>query len=191
MTIEEITNAIAELDDSGKAEIAKQFMTDDSVRTYLTTENGKKVLQPIVDSNFTKGLETWKTNNLNKIVDAKVKELYPEKDEKDIELSQLKQEFEAMKNAAQREKMVNYAIKYAAEKNLPTDIIDYFVGADEETTKANLEKLEGTFANAVGATVTEKLKEQYVPPKNDDTISDPVAQAFYKMNADIKTNVEE
>ena len=60
MNINEIKAEIANLKDTEEySELISEFVNDSSVKSYLETEAGKKLLQPIVDSNFTKGLETW------------------------------------------------------------------------------------------------------------------------------------
>lgn len=131
MTIEEFKSEIAKIKDTEEyAQLAKEFVNDDSVKDYLATENGKQILQPINDSYFSKGLETWKNNNLDKLVNEKIKLLNPEQDERDIAINDLRAELEEMKATANREKMLNYATKIATEKGLPVNLVSYFVGAD-------------------------------------------------------------
>ena len=66
------------------------FMTDDRVKQYLDTENGKKLIQPEMDKYFSKGLETWKTNNLQNLIDEEVKKRFPAVDPKDAEIANMK-----------------------------------------------------------------------------------------------------
>ena len=163
------------------------LLNDDRVSKYLESENGKKMIQPKLDSYFSKGLETWKSNNLSGLVDAKVKELYPEADPKDTELAQLKKELERIKSEAIRKDLTNKALQIANEKGLPIDLIDYFVGADEKTTTANLEKFEKVFASSLSSAVENKLKDNsYVPPNGDTEPIDGVTAAFAKLNPNIK-----
>ena len=169
LNITELKAEIANLKGTEEyTELVNEFVNDTSVKSYLETESGKKLLQPIVDSNFTKGLETWKTNNLDKIVNAKIKELNPEKDEKDIRINDLAKQLEEMKRTANREKMLNYAVSLANSKGLPTEIVSYFLAEDEDTTKENLLQLEKVFSAAVSNNVDNKLKNQYIPPIGDD-----------------------
>jgi hypothetical protein len=42
----------------------------DVVEKWLQTNEGKKFLQPKLDSYFSKGLESWKNNNLEKLINA-------------------------------------------------------------------------------------------------------------------------
>lgn len=157
------------------------------VSKFLGTDDGKKLLQPQLDSYFSKGLETWKTNNLEGLVNAKVKELYPDADPKDAELAAMKAEIEKMKAEALRKDLTNKALTIANEKHLPVDLVDYFVGMDEKTTTANMDKLEKAFADALGVAVKEKLKgNSYVPPDGEPETMDGVTAAFAKLNPNIK-----
>ena len=47
----------------------------DKVKGFLETDEGQKLIRPKLDQHFTKSLETWKANNLDELVDTKVKEL--------------------------------------------------------------------------------------------------------------------
>lgn len=164
------------------------LLTADRVNKYLSTDEGKAYVEPIASARFTKGLETWKKNNLQKLVDEKVKELYPEADPKDTELAAVKAELEKMKTESIRKDLTNKALTIANEKGLPVDIIDYFIGGDEEATNTNLGKLEKAFNSALETAVESKLKgNNYIPPDGDDTQPlDGVTAAFAKLNPGLK-----
>ncbi len=117
------------------------------------------------ESHFTKALETWKTNNLDKLVDAKVKELYPEQDPKDTELAQLKKIVEDMKREKELETLKNKAFKIANEKKLPVELIDFCIGQDETSTLQNIDAISAIIAKRDEEIKTGLLKEHsYVPP---------------------------
>ncbi|MBQ7801331.1 MAG: DUF4355 domain-containing protein [Oscillospiraceae bacterium] len=159
------------------------LMNADRVKAFLATDDGKKLMQPQLDSYFSKGLETWKTNNLQGLIDAKVKEMYPDADPKDTELAGLKAELERMKAEALRKDLTNKALTIATEKGLPVDLVQFFVGADEKSTIANMETLEKSYGVALGAAVEKKLKDSnYTPPKGDDKPVDGVTAAFMNRN---------
>ena len=141
----------------------------DKVKDFLETYEGKKVLQPILDKNFSKGLETWKNNNLEQIVNEEVAKRNPSKTPEQIELERLRKEIEDERNARNREALVNKALKVAKEKNLPDSIVDYFVGQDEETTLANVEKLEAEYSKAVTSAIDSKFKEAGRTPVQGNT----------------------
>lgn len=192
MDIKEILAELKKFEDTDeyKAFVAGLINTE-RVKAFLSTDDGKKLLQPQLDSYFTKGLETWKNNNLENLVNAKVKELYPDADPKDTELAEVKAELERMKAESIRKDLTNKALTYANEKGLPSDLVDYFVGTDEKSTNDNLEKFEKAFSSAIGAAVDKKLKgSSYVPPDDDDTEPmDGVTAAFNKLNPNISVKI--
>lgn len=191
MTFQELIAELQKYKDSAEyKDFIKTLINSDSVNEYLTTDDGKKLMQPKLDSYFNKGLETWKTNNLSKLVDEKVKELYPEADPKDTELAAVKAELEKMKRESVRKDLTNKALTFANEKGLPVDLIDYFVGADEKATHDNLTKFEKTYSAALNAAVEKKMKDgSYVPPEGDPDPIDGVTAAFMKNNPGLKIDI--
>lgn len=159
----------------------------DRVNAYLTTDDGKRLLQPMLDKYHNKSLETWKNGSeFKSLLDAKIKELYPEADPKDTELAQLKAEIERMKTEAIRKDLTSQALKFANEKGLPADLVDFFIGADDKATKKNLELFEKHFSAGITDGVNKRLKDaNYVPPNGDAGAIDGVTAAFMRRNPDI------
>ncbi|MGG0619730.1 DUF4355 domain-containing protein [Bacillus altitudinis] len=162
MNIEEIKQF---LEQNKENEEVKAFVGElsavsaDKVKGFLETEEGKKLLQPRLDQHFTKSLDTWKENNLEKIVEDEVSKRNPSKTPEQLEIEKLRKDMESERNARNREKLVNTALKVADKKTLPKDVIDFFIGENEESTIENLGKLEESFNAAVQAAVDAKFKE--------------------------------
>jgi DNA topoisomerase VI subunit B len=160
------------------------FVTSDRVNSFLEGEDGKKLLQPKLDSYHGKGLETWKTNNLNKLVDEEVKKRFPQADPKDVELNKMKLMIEKMQKDTTKKELTNKALKIAQEKKLPSDLIDYFIGNDEESTVKNLGELEKIFSAQLEAAVAERMKGSgYIPPKGGGNT--PIGIEALKAKLDI------
>jgi len=148
------------------SELANKFGGLEVFKQKINTDKDfKSYIDSLKDTHLSKGLETWKANNLQKLIDEKVKELYPEEDPKDNELAKLKLEMENMKKETLKKELTNKALKVATEKGLPADLVDYFIGQDEESTTKNLETLEKIFTEKLETTVKERLKDNsYTPP---------------------------
>lgn len=117
------------------------------------------------DKHLNKGLESWKSNNLETLLDAEIKKRFPEKDSKDIELEKIKAELAKMQAEKVKEELTNKAIKLANEKKLPLELVDFVVGGDEQTTTANLEKINEVFSKYLQTEVENRLKSNtYTPP---------------------------
>lgn len=134
------------------------------------TPEGKSWADSVKDKHLQKGLETWKVNNLESLLNEEIKKRFPEKDEKELEVEKLRAEIEKMKHEKQREVLTNKAIKIATEKSLPIELVDFFIGVDEQTTVSNVKVFEDTFSQYVQKTVEQRLKgDGYVPPKDNDS----------------------
>ncbi|MDK2800573.1 MAG: hypothetical protein PWQ70_2192 [Clostridiales bacterium] len=185
MNLEEIKKYLEENKDNDDVKAFVQGLnpiTKERIETFVRTEKeGKSWLDSQNDKYFQKALETWKTNNLQKLIDEKIKELYPEEDPKDIELKKMKQEIEKMKKEKQRESLLNKALKIADEKKLPKDILDYFIADNEENTLKNLDSLEKVFSTHVENLVNERLKSgNYTPPKGGSDDETKIIQETFR-----------
>lgn len=165
MTLEEIKAFLAANKDTAdvKAYLDElSAVSADKVKGYLEQPEGKQLIQPmiqpLVDAQVTKGIETFKTNNLPTLIDDEVNKRNPSKSPAEIELEKLRTQFEDSENARTRETLKNKALSIAGEKKLPTGLLDYFLGKDEETTVANLAALEAEFTAGIQAGVDAKFK---------------------------------
>lgn len=153
-----------------------KILSDSVFKSYMDSENEK---------HFSKALETWKNNNLQKLIDDEYKKKYPKADPKDTELTSMKAEIEQMKKEKLRESLTNKALKVATEKKLPIELIDFIVGEDETATNKNLETLAAIFSKRDENLKAELLKDNsYVPPKGKETITNnPWSKEHYNLTA--------
>lgn len=139
--------------------------TKEDVEGFLDTEEGKKILQPRLDKYHNKSLESWKKNNLDKLVDDKVKEIYPEESEEQKKIRKLEQQFEERDRELKLEKLRNKAVSQASEKGLPTGIVEFFLDEDEEKTDENLNTLQEVWNQSIQAQKEQLLKDNGVDLK--------------------------
>ncbi|KRU29319.1 hypothetical protein VT91_09330 [Clostridium sporogenes] len=137
-----------------------------------TDKDFKSYIDSLKDTHLNKGLETWKSNNLEGLVNERIKELYPDEDPKDKKIKELEIKFQNMEKETLRKELTNKALKIANEKGLPTDLVDYFIGQDEEATNKNLETLEKVFIDKLETTVKERLRDNSYTPPNGGAVSD-------------------
>jgi hypothetical protein len=137
---------------------AQSISLDDIKRLSLEDESIKTWLQSEKDKNFSKGLDTWKQNNLSSLVDEEVKKLYPEETPEQRKIRELEARLTKSEQEKQKETIRNQAYKQANEKKLPVELLDFFVGADLDTTNSNLETLEKVWKQSLEAAVGETFK---------------------------------
>ncbi|KHF40710.1 DUF4355 domain-containing protein [Halalkalibacter okhensis] len=141
-------------------------VTSEGVTAFLDTDEGKKLLQPKLDSYFTKGLETWKGNNLQKLVDEEVAKKNPSETPEQKEIRELKEKFATIETEKTRETLKNKALSTLSEKKLPTFLLDKLIGNDEDSTNESLIKFEEVWNSSIQSIKEELLKE------NGTTITD-------------------
>lgn len=149
-----------------EAHIYKALEKEDVALVQAVNADVKSVFDAEKDKHHSKALDTWKTNNLDTLVDAEVAKRNPAKSPVEIQLEALQKKYDDSEKAGKREKLMNKAIVQANDKGWPVELLDYFVGDDEEITTTNLAKLEEVYAKSVQASVEGKFKEngREVPP---------------------------
>ena len=157
---------VTEADLQGYLEGLKK-VTPEGVKDFLekamasdpTTEE-RKAIQPILDKYHSKGLESWKEKNLPKIKDEIQKKLNPEETPEQKKLRELEDKLSQSEAERKRERLRNKAIAIVTEKGLTNamDIVDHFLGQDEDATVANLGKLEKFVQNVKENTTQDIFK---------------------------------
>lgn len=169
MNLEQVKQFIEENKDNEEVKLYLQGLEDLSVERieqFLQTDKeAKSWFDRTVDKRTTKSLETWKTNHLDGLLDSEIKKRFPQKDEKELEVEKLRAEVENMKQEKLHERLRSHAFKIASEKNLPLQLVDFFIGSDEAVTITNLDALEQSFQSAVQQQVEQRIKGTgYTPP---------------------------
>ena len=137
---------------------ANSFITPDKVNAFLDGEDGKKLLQPKMDKYFNKGLETWKANNLNSILETEISKRFPAETPEAKQLRELQEKLNNMERQTVSEKRKTQAIKTLNEKGLPVGLADYFHADTDEGMSEIVSYLEIEWKNAIEKVVNEKLK---------------------------------
>ena len=133
----------------------KKF-TDDDVKKYLESENGKKFHQPILDSYATKSLKTWQEKNLEKIKDDAIAASKNETPEQKA-IRELNEKLIASELSGKREKVRNKALQELQTKSLPVELLDLVATAnDEDGVIVNVSKVSDVFK-----TYSEKLNADF------------------------------
>lgn len=168
------------------------FSLEDFQKYANENEEVAQWLQSQKDSFFSKSLETWKANNLQTIIDKKIEELNPNETPEQKQVRELRQQLQSMEQQSKMKEIRGDAIAYASEQNIPTSLVERFLGDDIEATKANLDGLKGTLESYIQAEVNNRLKGMGTPPpgtSNEEkaqTMAERIAKA--KQDATQKVN---
>lgn len=150
-------------------------LTLESVQKFLNeAEDGKKWLNSFADQRVTSGINTFKEKSLPDIIEKEISKRYPPETAEQKELRELKQKFEDSENKRAREALKTKALTAASEKGLPADLVDFFLGKDEDATIANLGKLEEAFKAFEQKIVNQKFKNNGgTPPASNGSAETP------------------
>jgi len=116
--------------------------TTEGIAAFLDSEEGKKLVSPRLDQAVTKGIDSFKKNNLEKLVEERYNQLHPPETEEQKRVRKLEEDLAKEKNERIRETLKNKLLSQATTKGLPVGLVEYFIGEDEEKSLKNLGILE-------------------------------------------------
>lgn len=172
----DINETIQGVEGLTKTSDIKTIGLDDFKSVLETNDIAKSYFQSSLDSGIGKGVATYKENfmknELPKLVEDGIKAKSNEgKSEIEIKYEEMQKQLDTMVAEKAKAEMANKFTKELSTKGLPTDLIDFVLGSDEETTNSNIEKISTILNSATDLKVKEKLGEStYVPPKNDGVV---------------------
>lgn len=163
---EEIKGLAKSLDDISIEDFKTILASNKEIRGYYTSEKDSAISKAI-----NKHDEKFMAEKLPALVEAEIKKRSNEGlTEDQIKLKELQDKLAKMEQEKLRSDMSNKYIKVLKEKGLNTDLIDFVLGADEEATNNNIEKMATIFNSNVETKVKEKLNNSsYVPPDTKTT----------------------
>lgn len=175
----ELLKIIENIDDEGsidevlsESDFAKSLtsgsLTLDAFKGKLTEPEFKSFLDSAKDTHFQKALETWKSNNLDKIIQAEMIKKNPSLTPEQLQIQELTKQFETEKSQRQLSEQKSRLKDELREQNIDPRIIDLLINRDEDVTKANISLYLEANKNYVQKEVENRLKEgQYTPPGSD------------------------
>lgn len=158
----------------------EKMKTDKDFKAFIDSEN---------DKYYSKALDTWKKNNLEKELEPFINEKYPElvKDPMAKKLAELEKQLADEKAANARKDLLTQAMKYASDKKLPASIVEKCLGEDFDKTKEFIDSISKDWSDGLEAIATEKMKSSsYVPGNGSDGKSLSIGAAVAAQANDSK-----
>ena len=185
MTFEELKAEFESFNDTAEyKDFVNSFVNNDSVSAYMETDNGKQLLDRLSDNRVTNGINTWKANHLSEEVEKEIKKRYPDKTPEQKRIAELEAKFKDAEEKALKSELTAHALELAQNKKLPTELIKYFIGKDQDSTDTNISELEKAFNAAVEKVVTERMGDSHKPDSDDKGGKDLTPDDFDKMTLD-------
>jgi hypothetical protein len=149
------------------AEVKEAELNLDKVKGYL---HSNPEAQSFLDTAKKNHLEAWKAKELKREIESEISKRYPNETEEQKRIRELEQKIEQAEKNQLLERLRLKAKDVAHEKGLPFELVDHFLGGDEEETLANLNKLETTYKKAVEEAVKRQLgQDGYTPQQGNSS----------------------
>jgi hypothetical protein len=168
MTVEEIRAWLSE--NKEKAEVVA-FITEitpktqigaETVAPYLETDDGRKLIQPLIDSAVSKGVKSFKEGHYEKdlkaAVAAEILKINPQETPEQKQIRELRETVEKSEGARARDNLRRQIVEEAAKLGVPAWWVDDFSGNTIEEAKVFMGKVK----NFVSDIETKKANELLV-----------------------------
>lgn len=193
MNKKELLKIIENIDDEGSvdevlsgSDFAKSLLqsgiTLNAFKEKINEPEFKSYLDSVKDKHFDKALETWKTNNLQTIINDEVlKATGKKKTPEQLKIEELEKNFNEQKAKAERaEKIAKYK-DVLAEKKIPGEMIDYFLTDNDETTNTRIDNFVAYVDGIVSTNVKEKIASGSYTPPGENGAGDLTVDDIAKM----------
>ena len=155
----------AEVEESKAALINKENLTLEELKNIINENEGFKAwLSSEKDRHFSTSLNTWKENNLSKEVDKEISKRYPEETAEQKKLRDLELKLQAMEQESKMKEIKANTMRVINDKQLDSEILDFVLSDNEETTIANIDKFEGLIERLANKRLEEKYKNANTTP---------------------------
>lgn len=157
-------------------------LTLNAFKEKLKEPEFKSYLDSVKDKHFDKALETWKSNNLQTIINDEVlKATGKKKTPEQLRIEELEKNFNEQKAKAERAEKVAKYKDVLAEKKIPGEMIDYFLTDDDETTNTRIDNFATYVEGMVISSVKEKIASGSYTPPGENGAGDLTVDDLAKM----------
>lgn len=183
----ELLALINEVDDN--ADIDEIILSNGFAKPITDVEGLNKLLesdkslQGLFDKKVTTGIENFKKNGMQKLIEAEVlKRTGKNETPEQKEIRELKERLDKADKEKAKAEMISKYKDVLAEKKIPSNMIDFLLAQDDETTEANIELFENSMKQYIETGIKAKLGDsEYTPPVGGGQIGITKEQ-FNKMS---------
>lgn len=125
-----------------------------------------KSLQGLFDKKVTTGIENFKKNGMQKLIEAEVlKRTGKNETPEQKEIRELKERLDKADKEKAKAEMISKYKDVLTEKKIPSNMIDFLLAEDDETTGANIKLFENSMKQYIETGIKAKLGDsEYTPP---------------------------
>ena len=104
-------------------------------------------------------METWKQNNLQKIVDGEINKRFPAETEEQKQIRDLQQKLEQIENEKTYAMLKAEATTALSKQGITPEIADFFIAGTKEETLSKIQNFTEIFKKEVNKEVEERIKK--------------------------------
>lgn len=164
---------------------------EDFKNVLENNKEAKAYYQSTLDSGIGKGVAAFKEKTLPGIIEAELKKANNKnKTPEQIALEELQAKFEALEKEKAKAEMSSKYTKVLTEKGLSADLLDFILGADDETTEKNIETLSNIISSSVSTGIEKEITKDPPMPSKSQGIENlsGVEKEFYSRNPNLIEN---
>ena len=166
----ELLALINEVDDN--ADIDEIILSNGFAKPITDVEGLNKLLesdkslQGLFDKKVTTGIENFKKNGMQKLIEAEVlKRTGKNETPEQKEIRELKERLDKADKEKAKAEMISKYKDVLTEKKIPSNMIDFLLAQDDKTTEANIELFENSMKQYIETGIKAKLGDsEYTPP---------------------------
>lgn len=193
MNKKELLKLIENLDDEGsidevlsESDFAKSLLqsglTLDAFKGKVNEPEFKSYLDSAKDKHFDKALETWKSNNLQTIINDEVlKATGKKKSPEQLKIEELEKKMLESEAKVQKAEKISKYKDVLVEKKIPGEMIEYFLTDDDETTNTRIDNFKIFVDDIVSTNVKEKIASGSYTPPGENGAGDLTVDDIAKM----------
>lgn len=160
-------------------DFTKLLQENKEIKGYWTSEKDRAV---------SKGVNTFKENNLQKLIDEAIKAKSNEgKTQEQIALEEIKAKYEAMEKQMKIKELESKYKDTLVEKGLDTRLMKFIIAENEEDITKNIDFFNEIISSNTNLKVNERLnKSSYKPKNNKDLNNNKTMTKEELLNKDYK-----
>ncbi|MDU7364287.1 DUF4355 domain-containing protein [Clostridium sp.] len=144
-------------------DFTKLLQENKEIKGYWTSEKDRAV---------SKGVNTFKENNLQKLIDEAIKAKSNEgKTQEQIALEEIKAKYEAMEKQMKIKELESKYKDTLVEKGLDTRLMKFIIAENEEDITKNIDFFNEIISSNTNLKVNERLNESSYKPKNNKDLN--------------------
>lgn len=151
-------------------------------KTTYTKEEVDDLLQREVDRRINSAYKKWTQQSKKEIENARKLAELDEQERAAFELKTAKEELEKLKKEKAMAENTQATLRVLAKRNLPSELLDYVLTEDEESTLEKIVDIEKILKKWVDAEVTKRIPTQGTPKSGTSISKDIKSLASLKLS---------